>query len=107
MWLFATLSLLQYEDYNYFSQSDEEYLLSSQVDPIFFTGLEENKRSKFSEGKISGFHDPSQYLTPFSLQISKLTGNFYFINADELPAFVPIYSLIDCPRPPPGSDPRF
>jgi hypothetical protein len=104
VWLFATFSFLQYEYYNYSSQRKEAYLLSSQVDSFLFNGPEENKKLKFSEGKISGFF---KYLTPFSLQISKLSGNFHFINADELPAFVSIYSSINCPRLPPGSDSRF
>jgi hypothetical protein len=67
-----------------------------------FTGVEENKRLKYSAENNSRLYYSGNYLNSFGVQIIRLTGNFHFIKLGEVFAVIEINSSLDHPRPPPG-----
>jgi hypothetical protein len=103
VWSFTSLFIIKPESYNYLIQENTAYLLSSQVSSSLFTGLEDNRRFKYSEENNSRLYYSGKYLNPFGLQIYQLKGNFHFIKPGGIPAIVKINLLLDYPRPPPCS----
>jgi hypothetical protein len=100
IWSLSSFFILP--DYkNSTTTNNEPYLAVAKINSSFYTLNEENKKTRYSQDNNSKLYYSTKFLVPFSFQIFKLSGSFYFIQPREVPVIINVFALIDLSRPPP------